>query len=66
MSQGKILPSSSGGGSHGGGGTGGNATAVVVFDGPTDFDKMVDELVNRYYMEGDSFPPFLFYTLCSK
>jgi hypothetical protein len=26
---------------------------VLVFDGPTDFDKMVDELVNRYYMEGE-------------
>ena len=26
---------------------------AVVFQGPTDFDKMVDELVNRYYMEGE-------------
>ena len=62
MSPGKTLPSSSGGVAHGGGGVGGNATAVVVFDGPTDFDKMVDELVNRYYMEGassPSLPPFL-------
>ena len=52
MSPGKTLPSSSGGGLYSGGGTGGHASAVVVFDGPTDVDKMVDELVNRYYMEG--------------
>jgi hypothetical protein len=26
---------------------------VLVFNGPTDFDKMVDELINRYYMEGE-------------
>ena len=35
-------------------GSGGSASATaVVFQGPTDFDKMVDELVNRYYMEGE-------------
>lgn len=26
---------------------------VVVFAGPTEFDKMVDELINKYYMEGE-------------
>jgi hypothetical protein len=26
---------------------------ITVFNGPTDFDKMVDELINRYYMEGE-------------
>ena len=30
-----------------------SSVAVVVFPGPTDFDKMVDELVNQYYMEGE-------------
>jgi hypothetical protein len=27
----------------------------MVFSGPTDFDKMIDELINRYYMEGEQF-----------
>lgn len=27
--------------------------AMVVFSGPTEFDKMVDELINKYYMEGE-------------
>lgn len=27
--------------------------SVTVFPGPTEFDKMVDELINRYYMEGE-------------
>jgi hypothetical protein len=26
---------------------------VVVFSGPSEFDKMVDELINKYYMEGE-------------
>ena len=26
---------------------------MVVFSGPTEFDKMVDELINKYYMEGE-------------
>lgn len=26
---------------------------VVVFAGPSEFDKMVDELINKYYMEGE-------------
>jgi hypothetical protein len=31
----------------------GSTNSVVVFGGPTEFDKMVDELVNKYYMEGE-------------
>lgn len=31
----------------------GASVPVLVFNGPTDFDKMVDELINRYYMEGE-------------
>eukprot|EP01041_Mallomonas_annulata_P006086 gene6086-12279_t len=27
---------------------------ILVFSGPTDFDKMVDELINRFYMEGEN------------
>ena len=27
---------------------------VAVFTGPTEFDKMVDELINKYYMEGET------------
>jgi len=26
---------------------------VIVFEGQTEFDKMVDELINKYYMEGE-------------
>lgn len=26
---------------------------VIVFAGPTEFDKMVDELINKFYMEGE-------------
>ena len=26
---------------------------VIVFAGPSEFDKMVDELLNKYYMEGE-------------
>lgn len=28
-------------------------TTVAIFAGPTEFDKMVDELINKYYMEGE-------------
>lgn len=31
-----------------------STVAVTVFPGPTEFDKMVDELINRYYMEGEN------------
>ena len=31
------------------------AEAVKVFDGPTEFDKMVDELINKYYLEGEQY-----------
>jgi hypothetical protein len=30
-----------------------DAIMVTVFTGPTEFSQMVDELVNRYYMEGE-------------
>ena len=30
-------------------------STAQVFSAPTDFDKMVDELINRYYMEGETF-----------
>ena len=32
-----------------------NSDMAVVFSGPTEFDKMVDELINKYYMEGEHF-----------
>lgn len=28
-------------------------TNAIVFKGPTEFDKMIDELINKYYMEGE-------------
>jgi len=31
------------------------ATAAAVFPGPIEFDTMVDEMVNKYYMEGERF-----------
>ncbi len=26
---------------------------IIVFSGPLEFDKMIDELINKYYMEGE-------------
>jgi len=59
-SRNRSSSSSSGSGSGGGGeegvGLSGAASApVVVFTGTTEFEKMVDELINRYYMEGEKF-----------
>lgn len=33
--------------------TSSTAVVVTVFAGQTEFDKMVDELINKYYMEGE-------------
>lgn len=35
------------------GDSGAAASPASVFAGPVEFDKMVDELINRYYMEGE-------------
>jgi hypothetical protein len=32
-----------------------SSTAIIVFSGPLEFDRMVDELINKYYMEGEQF-----------
>lgn len=35
--------------------SGGHDVINTVFQGPTEFDKMIDELINKYYFEGESF-----------
>jgi hypothetical protein len=30
-----------------------SSSSILVFAGPTEFDKMVDELINKFYMEGE-------------